>query len=149
VSDGIPPIIEHSQSGYTISTDPSRLDLDTICVFLGDAYWSQGRSRATIARSLQHSLCFGVYDTHGQVGLARVITDYATFAYLCDVYIQPEHRGAGLGKWLMATVMAHPSFVGLRLFLLVTRDAHGLYQQVGFSALQSPERWMVVVQDSR
>jgi len=148
VNDGIPPMIEVSQNGYTISTDLARLDLDAICVFLDVAYWSQGRMRAMVARSLQHSLCFGVYDAQGQIGLARVITDYATFAYLCDVYIQEEHRGSGLGKWLMATVIAHPSLVGLRRFMLATRDAHGLYQQVGFTALQAPERWMERFQDT-
>lgn len=136
------PIIEQSQDGYTISTDPARLDLDQICMFLEEAYWSQGRTRAIVERSLQHSLCFGVYVAQQQVGLARVISDYATYAYLCDVYIHADHRGAGLGKWLMATVMDHPALQGLRRFMLATRDAHGLYQQVGFNALQAPERWM-------
>jgi GNAT superfamily N-acetyltransferase len=135
-------MIEQTNGAYTISTDPDRLDLDRICAFLAQAYWAQGRTRAAIERSLRHSLCFGLYRDGMQVGLARVISDYATYAYLCDVFLVEAERGHGLGKWLIETVVNHPDLLGLRRFMLATRDAHGLYQHYGFVALQAPERWM-------
>jgi GNAT superfamily N-acetyltransferase len=136
---------EYQLESYTISTDPARLDLDVIAEALGRAYWAAGRPRAVIARSLANSLCFGLYHGAAQVGLARVVTDYATFAWLCDVFVLEAHRGRGLGKWLIATVVAHPDLAGLRRFLLATRDAHGLYQQYGFTPLAAPDRWMEIV----
>ena len=121
---------------YEISTDPSRLDLVAMHAYLTRAYWSPGIPVDTVARAARHSLCFGLYEkaTGRQVGLARMVTDHATFAYLCDVYVLEEHRGRGLGKLLMRTVMAHPAMTGARRAMLGTRDAHGLYRRFGFDA---------------
>ena len=135
-------MIELQRNGYTISTDPTRLDVDAIFGYLSRSYWANQRTKETVEKSLQHSLNFGMYLGEQQVGLARVITDLATFAYLCDVYVLEEHRGDGLGKWLIDTVTSHPDLVNIRMFLLATRDAHGLYQQYGFEELPQPERWM-------
>src|SRR4051812_19403367 len=123
-------------SGYEISVDPDRLDIDAMHAFLTRSYWSPGIPRATVERAARHSLCFGLYETAGgsQVGLTRVVTDHATFAYLCDVYVLEAHRGRGLGKFLMRVVMAHPALTGARRTMLGTRDAHGLYAQYGFRA---------------
>ena len=133
---------ECHNGSYCVSTDPARLDVDAIHGYLSRSYWATGRPREVTARALEHSLCFGVYDGERQVGLARVITDYATYAYLCDVFILEEYQGRGLGKWLMACVTEHPDLCNIRRFMLATRDAHGLYRQVGFTELKSPERWM-------
>lgn len=129
---------------FVISTDPARLDLDAIVQMLSRAYWAKGRTHEVIARYVQHSLVFGVYDGERQVGLARVISDYTTFAYLCDVFIHEDYRGQGIGKWLLETVLAHPDLQGLRRRMLATNDAHGLYQQYGFTPLGNPERWMEI-----
>lgn len=128
--------------GFLISTDKSKLEPEMICDFLSSAYWSNQRPREAILKSLEHSLCFGLYFSNKQIGLARVITDYATFAYLCDVFVIEEYRGRSLGKWLMETVIAHPELTRLRRFMLATRDAHALYEQYGFQGLSAPERWM-------
>jgi len=135
-------IIETHRDHFTISTDPARLDVDAIADMLTRAYWAKGRSRDVIARYLQHSLTFGVYDGTRQIGLARVVSDYTTFAWLCDVFIHEDYRGRGLSKWLMETIQSHPDLQGLRRWLLATRDAHGLYQQFGWTPLSNPERWM-------
>lgn len=133
---------------YLISTDPEKLDVDVIFGYLSRSYWANQRPRDVVAKSLRHSLCFGVYENRAdgqpgpQVGMARVVTDYATYAYLCDVFILEAHQGRGLGKWLMHTVTTHPDLQGLRRWMLATRDAHGLYRQVGFADLVAPERWM-------
>jgi GNAT superfamily N-acetyltransferase len=128
---------------FTISTDPSRLDVDAIADMLSRAYWAQGRTQEVIVRYLQYSLTFGVYDGFRQIGLARVVSDYTTFAWLCDVIIHEGYRGQGLGKWLLETVHSHPGLQGLRRWMLATRDAHGLYKQFGWVPLESPERWMM------
>lgn len=122
--------------GYEISTDPARLDIEAMHAYLARSYWSPGIPFAIVERAARHSLCFGLYErsTGRQVGLARIVTDHATFAYLCDVYVLEEHRGRGLGKFLMRTVMAHPAVTGARRTMLGTRDAHGLYAQYGFRA---------------
>ena len=130
--------------GYEISTDRSRLDLDLVHSFLVRSYWSAGVPRAVVARSLEHSICFGVYKATAQVGLARVITDRASFAYLADVFILEEHRGRGLSKWLMECVVGHPELQGLRRFMLLTSDAHGLYRQFVFTELADPRRVMEI-----
>jgi len=121
---------------YEISTDPARLDIGAMHAYLTRSYWSPGIPLATVERAARHSLCFGLYERSSgrQVGLARVVTDHATFAYLCDVYVLEEHRGRGLGKFLMQTVMAHSALTGARRAMLGTRDAHGLYAQYGFGA---------------
>jgi GNAT superfamily N-acetyltransferase len=136
------PPYELHRGEFTISTEKARLQLDAIVAFLSQAYWSQGRTREVIERSIEHSLCFGLYAGDRQVGFARVVTDHATFAYLCDVFIDETYRGHGLGKWLMAAVMNHPDLQGLRRWTLATRDAHGLYKQFGWTELKNPGRWM-------
>ncbi|HLA72197.1 MAG TPA: GNAT family N-acetyltransferase [Steroidobacteraceae bacterium] len=120
--------------GYEISTDRARLDLRAIHAYLVRSYWSAEIPLETVERAARNSLCFGVYETasSAQVGFTRVVTDYATFAYLCDVYVLEEHRGRGLSKWMMREVMAHPALAGARRAMLATRDAHGLYEQFGF-----------------
>lgn len=135
-------IFEAKRENFTISTDPARLDIDVICDFLSRSYWANDRPRERIERSLANSLVFGLHDEEKQIGLARVVTDYATFAWLCDVFIDDAYRGKGLGKWLMETILDHPDLQGLRRWLLATRDAHGLYSQFGWKPLEKPERWM-------
>jgi GNAT superfamily N-acetyltransferase len=127
---------------FTISDEPERLQLEVIVDYLARAYWSNQRSRAVIEKSLKHSLCFGVYEQDQQIGFARVVSDHATFAYLADVFILESHQGHGLGKWLVQTILEHPELQGLRRWILATRDAHGLYAQFGFTALENPDRYM-------
>lgn len=138
----MPQIIEVNRENFIISTDPQRLDIEAICGFLARAYWAQGRTRDMIVRYVQHSLVFGLYHENKQIGLARVVSDYTTFAWLCDVFIHEDYRGQGLGEWLMQTIHSHPDLQGLRRWLLATRNAHGLYQQFGWTPLAHPERWM-------
>mgnify|MGYP000285556890 CR=1 FL=1 len=135
-------IIETRRDTLLVSTDPSRLDLGAITDMLSRAYWAKDRTRDVITKSMQNSLVFGVYDSDRQIGLARVVTDYATFAWLCDVFILEEFRGRGISKWLMETILAHPDLQRLRRFLLATRDAHELYTRYGFTPLHNPSRWM-------
>jgi GNAT superfamily N-acetyltransferase len=137
-------IREHRRDGFTVSTDPGRLDLGAIHAFLTTSYWAEGISRELVEQALRSSLGFGLYEGLRQIGLARVITDGATFAYLCDVYVLPEMRGKGLGTWLMECVMAHPDLQGLRRFSLVTRDAHELYRPFGFTEIARPDRHMEI-----
>jgi len=129
---------------YEITCDRTRLDIDAIHGFLSQAYWSPGIPRALVERAMANSLCFGVFHQGQQVGFARVVTDKATFAYLADVYILPEHRGKGLSQRLMERVIQHPDLQGLRRFLLATRDAHALYAKFGFKPLAAPERIMEI-----
>ena len=134
--------LEARRGSLLISTDPALLDLDAICDFLSRSYWASDRPRDRIQASLQHSLVFGVYDGGKQVGMARIVTDYATFAWLCDVFVDESYRAQGIGKWLMATIVSHAELQGLKRMLLVTRDAHGLYKQYGFTPLANPGGWM-------
>ena len=127
---------------YAISAEPSLLDVKAIHRFLSGSYWAKGRRRAVVKKSLKHSFCLGVYLGREQVGLARVITDYATFAYLCDVYIQPDHQARGLGKRLVSAVMKAPALKKVPSWCLRTRDAHGLYRQLGFKIDRRSSRWM-------
>ncbi len=117
---------------FLISTDRSKLDVDVIHKFLARSYWAEGIPRETVVRSIENSLCFGVYDNARQIGFARVISDFATYAYVADVFILEPYRERGLGKELMASIMAHPDLQGLRRWSLGTRDAQGLYAQFGF-----------------
>jgi GNAT superfamily N-acetyltransferase len=134
---------EQRRGEFLISTDPARLDLDVILGFLTNCYWAKGIPREVVARSIEHALCFGVYDGSGrQVGFARVVSDFATVAYLGDVFVLESHRGRGLSKWLMECIVHHPAVQGLRRWILLTRDAHGLYSQFGFTPLKAPERYM-------
>jgi GNAT superfamily N-acetyltransferase len=138
----MPQVFETYRDRFTISTDLSRLDVDAIADMLSRSYWANTRTREQLERALSHSLVFGVYDNSRQVGLARIISDYAIFAYLCDLIIHEEYRGQGLGKWLLESVHNYPDLQGLRRWTLVTRDAHGLYTQFGWTSLNNPERWM-------
>ena len=133
------------QGDYSVSTDPARLDLPAIHAYLSRSYWSPGIPREVVERAAANSLCFGLYRGAEQVGFARVVTDRATFAYLCDVYVLESHRGRGLSKWLMQLVAAHPDLQGLRRFMLGTKDAHGLYAQYGFTPLANPARMMEIL----
>lgn len=137
-------LVEQDKDGFIVSTDPARLDVDAVQAYLAASYWAEGIPRETVERSLRGSLCFGLYEGSRQIGLARVITDGATFAYLCDVYVLPERQGRGLGRWLMECVMAHPDLQGLRRFHLVTRDAHELYRPLGFAEIRTPGRHMEI-----
>lgn len=128
-----------------ISCDRARLDLDVIHQFLRQSYWAKGIPRSVVAKSIEHSLCFGVYEGDRQIGFGRVITDFATFAYISDVFILDAYRGQGLGKRLIQAMRDHPDLQGLRRWMLGTDDAHGLYQQFGFSPLRHPERLMEIV----
>jgi len=127
---------------FELSDDPARLDVQANHAFLRESYWAAGIPREVVERSLRGSLCFGVYEGQRQVGFARCVTDRATYAYLADVFVLPSHRGRGLSKWLMECISAHPDLQGLRRWNLVTRDAHGLYAQHGFTAPRHPERYM-------
>ncbi|MEZ4734756.1 MAG: GNAT family N-acetyltransferase [Caldilineaceae bacterium] len=129
-------IYEYDKPPYTISTDPARLDLDVIHGFLYHCYWSPGVPRAVVAQAIHHSLCFGLYEGNNQVGFARVVTDYTSFAYLADVFVLPTQRGHGLGIWLVECVLDCPALQSIRSFLLATRDAHGLYRKFGFEAAE-------------
>lgn len=128
---------------YTISTDRSRLNLDVIHDYVSNhSYWGKGRAREVIQRSIDNSLPFGIYKGDEQVGFARIVTDYATFAWVADVFVLPEHRGQSLSKWLMEIIIAHPQLQGFFRWVLSTRDAHGLYERFGFMPLKRPERWL-------
>ncbi len=132
-----------AQSTYTVSTDKSRLDLNLIYEFLNtESYWAKGIPRDTFEKSISGALCFGVYQGTKQVAFARIITDYATVAYLGDVFVLPEHRGQGISKLLLKTIHAHPEIQGLRRWILLTKDAHTLYEQAGWSPIKKPELWM-------
>jgi GNAT superfamily N-acetyltransferase len=131
-----------SRDTFSVTCDPAKLDRQMIAKFLSSSYWANGIPPATVEKSLQNSLCFGLMERDRQVGFARVITDHATIAYLGDVFVLPEHRGKGLSKWLMECVMSHPDLQGLRRWMLATRDAHGLYERFGFTALKKPEVFM-------
>jgi GNAT superfamily N-acetyltransferase len=128
---------------FTISTDRDLLQIDAIHKFLSEeSYWAQTRTRAQTETAIKNSLPFGVYKGENQIGFARVVTDYATFAYLGDVYILAEFRGRGLSKWLMEVIVNHPHLQGFRRWVLATRDAHALYEKFGFTGLKHPARWM-------
>jgi GNAT superfamily N-acetyltransferase len=130
--------LEWKRDGYRISTDPKLLDRDAIHAFLREAYWSPNLPRAVFDRSLEHSLVFGLYGSDGaQAGFARVVTDRVVFAYLADVFVLEQHRGRGLGVWLIETVLSHPDLQGLRRIVLGTMDAHALYSRFGFQPANS------------
>jgi N-acetylglutamate synthase-like GNAT family acetyltransferase len=133
--------------GYEVSTNPARIDLDYVHRYLSqESYWAGAVPRDVVARSVANSLSFGVYAADGaQVGFARVITDRATFAWLADVFIDPAQQGLGLGKALMDVILAHPDLQGLRRVMLVTADAHSLYERYGFTAIENPERMMAIL----
>ena len=137
------PIYTYQREHFTISTDPALLNLDVIHGYLYHAYWCPGIPRDRVAAALPHSFNFGLYEGTQQLGLARVITDYTSFAYLCDVFVLKSHRGLGLGTWLIECVVNCPTLAGIRNFFLATADAHGLYEKFGFATVSNPERLMV------
>jgi N-acetylglutamate synthase-like GNAT family acetyltransferase len=130
---------------FLISTDQTKLDVDVVYNFLTRSYWAAGIPRATVVRAIENSLCFGVYDNVKQIGFARVISDFATYAYIADVFILEPYRERGLGKELMASIMSHPNLQGLRRWSLGTRDAHGLYAQFGFKPVDNPSPIMMEI----
>ena len=135
--------MEWHRGQYTISTDRARLDIKAVHEFLStSSYWAQGRSFETVARAVENSLPFGLYDGGRLIGFARVVTDRATFAWLADVYVLEEFRGEGLGKFLVGTVLDYPDFRALRRWLLGTRDAHGLYRHFGFTDIEEPQFYL-------
>lgn len=135
---------EWRRGDLTISTDRSRLDRHTVLEFLRGSYWAAGIPGEIVDRSIENALCFGVYDGARQVAFARVISDFATFAYLADVFVLGSYRRRGIATWLMEVVRDHPYLRGLRRWMLVTRDAHGLYRKFGFAPLAHPDRVMEI-----
>lgn len=134
--------MEWKHGEFTISCDPEKQDLNVIHEFLKQSDWARGIAREAVARSLRHSLCFALLHGDRQIGFARVISDFSTIAYLGDVFVSPDYRGRGLSRWLMQCIMDHPDLQGLRRWLLVTSNAHGLYQKFGFTALAKPQLFM-------
>ena len=131
--------------GYEVSTDKARLDIDLIHKFLSeDAYWAKNIPRGVLERSIENALCFGAYHGSEQAGFTRVVTDYAVFAYIGDVFVLPQHRGHGVSKMIMQAIRTHPDLQGLRRWHLLTRDAHALYRQFGFRDLENPARHMEI-----
>jgi GNAT superfamily N-acetyltransferase len=137
---------QYSRGEFTISTDPAKLNVAAVHAFLAQSYWAEGIPLSVVERSVRNSLCFGLYDGDAQIGFARVISDLATYAYLGDVYVLEKYRGRGLAKWLMECIQQHPELQGLRRWCLVTRDAHGLYEQFGFTRPARPEGHMEKVE---
>lgn len=129
---------------YTVTTDLEKVDFDAVCEMLSKSYWANNRSKEIIIKSFKNSLCFSLFYKDEQIGIARVITDRATFAYLCDVYIDENYRGNGLGKWLIGCVFNHKDLQNLRRWSLGTRDAHEFYKNFGFVSLSTPERFMEI-----
>lgn len=135
------------KKGFLISTDKTLLDIKVIHQFLDEvSYWGKGISLETVQTSIQNSMCFGVYLNLKQIGFARVITDEATFGYLCDVFNLADYRKSGLSKWLIQTIRNYPKLKNLRRLVLATADAQGLYQQFGFSQIKNHDRWMEIFQ---
>ncbi len=133
------------EKGFFISTDKNLIDLDIVYKYLDqDSYWAKNIPMEALRKAVENSLCFGIYHQNNQVGFARVITDTATFAYICDVFVLPGHRKFGLSKWLMQTIINYPELQGLRRWSLATADAQGLYSQFGFTQITCPERWMEI-----
>lgn len=135
-------MVDWTKGEFLVSCDPEKQNLKVIHEFLSNSYWSKGIPVDTVERSLRESLCFSLFHGDAQVGFARVISDYATIAYLGDVFVLPEYRGRGLSKWLMDCVVSHPDLQGMRRWILATADAHGLYEQYGFTPLQQPDVFM-------
>ena len=132
-----------ADAALRISTDPAEIEFERVHAWLRDeSYWCHGLPRAVLEKAVAHSLCFSAFAGARQVGFARVVTDRATFAYLCDVFVFPDARGRGVSKALMAAIDAHPDLQWLRRFILATADAHGLYARHGFTPLVRPERFM-------
>jgi GNAT superfamily N-acetyltransferase len=140
---------EFTRHGFLLSNNKRKLQFAAICSFLARSHWAANRKPETIAKSIENSLCYGIYSGDTQVAFARLVTDYATYAYLCDVFVDEEYRGRGLSKWLMECIMANPDLQTLRRFTLATKDAHGLYEKFGFKQLSAEEnrRFMSILKD--
>lgn len=138
-----------TMDGYEIDDDPARLDLDVVHGFVAGSYWAEGVPRDVVERSVANSLNLGLYLDGRQVGFTRVVTDRATFAWLCDVFVLPAHRGHGLGHWMVRTLRAHPDLAGIRRFMLATADAHQVYADCGFSPLGNPSAYMEITHPAR
>lgn len=137
--------MEYQNKNYQISNDKSKINIELVHNYLCyHSYWAEGIPADVVQRSIENSLCFAMYKEDEQVGFARVISDFATYAYLADLFIVPEERSKGLSKWLMRVIMDHPQLKGLRRFVLATKDAHGLYAQFGFTGYPNPERIMTI-----
>ena len=136
---------ERNRDHFHITTDTGAMDVDAIHGYLSRSYWSEGIPKPLLQKAMAGSLCFGLLDGARQIGFARVVTDRATYAYLCDVYVLEDHQGRGVGTWFMRELMTHPDLQGLRRFGLVTRDAHRLYEKCGFTALNNPGGHMEIV----
>jgi ribosomal protein S18 acetylase RimI-like enzyme len=136
---------KREKGAYEISTDPGLIDFEAVHSYLRRSYWAEGIPKEILRKAIESSLCFSLFDSRCQIGFARVVTDRATFAYLCDVYILEEYRGRGLGKWLIEELLSHPDLQGLRRFVLITRNAHGLYERFGFAILGNDRRYMEIV----
>ena len=134
--------MEIHRDQFTLSTDSSRLDMNTVYDFLSRSYWAKTRPRERTDEAFANSLVFGLYEGSRQIGVARVVTDFSIFAYLCDVFIDEDYRGQGLGKWLVQSILEHPDLKHVRRWLLATDNAHGLYRQYGFEQLSEAEKWM-------
>lgn len=131
--------------GYIISNDKSLIDFGAVHHYLdNESYWAKGITAERLKKAIDNSMCFGIYKQGKQAGFSRVVTDKASFAYICDVFVLPDHRRVGLSKWLMQTIVQHPELQGLRRWSLATADAHQLYTQFGFTALSRPENWMEI-----
>ncbi len=138
-------LVEQFRDDYLLSTDPSKLDLDVVFDYLtNESYWACGRPRDVFDRSIKNSLNFGIFFSDNQIGFARVVTDRATFAWICDVFVLPTHRGKGLASWMIESILEHPDLQELRSYFLATRDAHSLYARFGFKPLEVPSRFMMI-----
>lgn len=142
--EGMQMKYELKKDGFELTTDQNRMQIETIHRFLQKSYWAPMRPIEVIHRSIENSLPFGIFMNGRQVAFARVISDYTTFAWICDVFVDEEFRGRGLSKWLMESMLKHPQLQGLRRWVLATKDAHSLYSQFGFTSLNKPERWMEI-----
>ena len=133
---------EYHKHNFTISTDPTRLDIDVIHDFLSTAYWARGIPKDVVRTAIQHSLCFGLYNINAPIGFARVVTDYVNHAYLADVFVLEPYRGQGLAKWLIGCIVDFPELQGIKRMMLMAGDTAGLYRKFGFTELSTPEKLM-------
>lgn len=135
-------IVTHEKDTFSITTDPSKLQIETVYGLLADSYWAKNRDTSIIDKSISNSLCFSVLDGNKQIGFVRVVTDCATFAYFCDIIIDPSYRGTGIGQWVMDNVLNHSAIRDARRKILLTKDAHTFYEKFGFHGLEVPEKYM-------
>jgi GNAT superfamily N-acetyltransferase len=140
-------ITNYKKDNFLITTDRAKTDIEAVCAMLSRSYWANTRPREVIEKSIENSLCFNLFDDLKQIGFARVITDYSTLAYICDVFIDENYRGCGLGKWLVECILEYPDFKNIRRTELSTKDAHELYRKYGFTELPHPENVMHILRN--